>query len=696
MKNIQQVLLINSFALLILAFALLQAPSLFLSPHLMGERGPQFVRLVEALGFTLWFLGLLLLDHGPRWLARARVWRVELGLLGGSLLLLLIAFYRQNHVLQSTPGLFVLLGALGLVVLNGMSLLRRIIASDPSETVVAHPWGGLPLRYAPVLQSLFPLAAFVLVVFFFGPIWPFSGRLEAEARFPVEILVLGWVAALWVAWSTTAGQRRDLQDIREALESFLGGQPREEAIHPQSPVAAALLPTVNRFTSTQTGSGSIRDLWLQELAEAAASEERNRLARELHDSIKQQIFSIKMSAAAVDARWDSDRPGARKSLEDVRACAHQAMVEMQALLLQLRPEALANTGLVEALKEQCEALEYRSGAKVRFEVQHLPDESELPPTTQQTLFRIAQEALSNVSRHARAQHVIVGLWQEKSHLHFAIDDDGQGFEVETAKGGFGLQGMRERLEALAGVLTIRSAPGEGTRLLVQVPLVGEESRESSAREDTEPQEASSAPARSEGFFSPAVLLGLCAAWLPGITPNSLYAPEEEKLLSGTLLCVLLSAALISYGWHRWKLRGKDLVGAGDSTPFRLRIFLLLAVAYWWTPLFWWADARQGLVATLGTGALSLGLAGLSTLALFRAIRSAFPQWVQRRRIEQVILLFPWLLPTVASTAILLIAYSWKLFMLAMAGGLMTSGLYLGFVALVWAEHRDRPGAEHEG
>ncbi|MDY7093450.1 MAG: sensor histidine kinase [Acidobacteriota bacterium] len=499
-----------------------------------------------------------------------------------------------------------------------------------------------------------------------------------------------------VAWITTAGQRRDLRRIQEALESFLRGEPEPAPISPQSPVAAGLFSTVNRFTGTQTGSGSIRDLWLQELAEAAASEERNRLARELHDSIKQQIFSIKMSAAATDARWDSDRPGARKSLEDVRTCAHQAMVEMQALLLQLRPEALANTGLVEALKEQCEALEYRSGAKVHCEFGSLPDESELPPTTQQTLFRIAQEALSNVSRHARASQVTVRLWQEDESLYLAVEDDGQGFEVETAEGGFGLQGMRERLEALSGVLKIRSAEGEGTRLLVQVPFVEEPSVESLAGEQAESAEAGSVlPSGSEGFFSPAVLLGLCAAWLPGITPRSLYGADEERLLSGTLLCVLLAAAVISFGWHRWKRRRNKFADPGDSTPFRLRIFLLLSAAYWWAPQFWWADARQDLWAILGSLTLGLALAGLSTVALFRAIRSAFPRWVQRGPLECLVLLVPWLLQTVGGTAIIFSAYSWKLFMIAMAGGLMTSALYLGFVALVWVERRAQPGVEHE-
>ena len=148
----------------------------------------------------------------------------------------------------------------------------------------------------------------------------------------------------------------------------------------------------------------IRRGLLQQIGEAAAQEERNRLARDLHDSIKQQLFSINVGTAAAQERWERDPEGARKALADVRRSAREAMVEMQAMLHQLRPEALGTAGLIEALREQCEALGYRSGAEVALEIGEPVPDDRMPPGAQDTLFRIGQEMLANVARHARARH----------------------------------------------------------------------------------------------------------------------------------------------------------------------------------------------------------------------------------------------------------------------------------------------------
>lgn len=226
-----------------------------------------------------------------------------------------------------------------------------------------------------------------------------------------------------------------------------------------------------------------RQTWLRQVSEAAAQEERNRLARDLHDSIKQQIFGIHVSAAAAQARWESDPEGARKALADVRRSAHEAMVEMQAMLHQLRPQALAGTGLVEALREQCEALGYRSGAEVSLELGNPVPDERLPPGAQETLFRIAQEALANVARHARAHKVRVGLGREGEAVRLQVEDDGQGFDPGTATAGMGLRNLRERSESLQGALEITSTPGAGTRITVFVPLAPALVREPNLRKE---------------------------------------------------------------------------------------------------------------------------------------------------------------------------------------------------------------------
>lgn len=236
-------------------------------------------------------------------------------------------------------------------------------------------------------------------------------------------------------------------------------------------VVAIILAPRRRFQQT----------WQDQIRETAAQQERNRLARDLHDSIKQQIFSVRLASATVEARWDGDPAGAREALAHVRRSAQEAAVEMQALLHQLRPEALANVGLVEALREQCEALGYRTGARVTVEIGDLPPEEQLPPNAQDALFRIAQEALANVARHARATNVHVRLGrtmdpeepeepEEPAALELEVRDDGQGFDPDQEAPGIGLRSMRERLQPLGGRLEIASRAGAGARLIARLPL----------------------------------------------------------------------------------------------------------------------------------------------------------------------------------------------------------------------------------
>jgi signal transduction histidine kinase len=214
----------------------------------------------------------------------------------------------------------------------------------------------------------------------------------------------------------------------------------------------------------------IRRGLLRQIEESAAQEERNRLARDLHDSIKQQLFSINVGTAAVQERWESDPEGARKALTDVRRSAHEAMVEMQAMLHQLRPEALSTVGLIEALREQCEAQGYRTGAEVTLTLgEPIPDDR-MPPGAQDTLFRIGQEMLANAARHARARHVRLWLGRQGDAVTLAVEDDGQGFDSTAPASGMGLRNLKERAVSLGGSLEITSRLGAGTRAQVWAPL----------------------------------------------------------------------------------------------------------------------------------------------------------------------------------------------------------------------------------
>ena len=233
-----------------------------------------------------------------------------------------------------------------------------------------------------------------------------------------------------------------------------------------------LLQQVQELNKLDQYVSDLRDGWMTQVAQGAAQEERNRLARELHDSIKQQLFSIQMSAAAVQERWDSDPQGAKTALTDLQQSTHEGLTEMNALLLQLAPAPLERVGLTEAIREQCEALGYRSGATVDCQIGELPADDLLPSGWQESIFRIVQETLSNIARHARASLVSLNMHQEVSaqQLLLVIKDNGKGFQPSATNKGQGLNGIFQRAEALGGQAQIKGAPDEGVSLQVSLPF----------------------------------------------------------------------------------------------------------------------------------------------------------------------------------------------------------------------------------
>ncbi|HTK07280.1 MAG TPA: sensor histidine kinase [Ktedonobacteraceae bacterium] len=231
-----------------------------------------------------------------------------------------------------------------------------------------------------------------------------------------------------------------------------------------------------------------REQLLQQTSKAAAAEERNHLARDLHDSIKQQIFSIRMSAIAAKGHVQIGVTKAQEALEDILKSANEAQVEMQALLQQLRSTPLENMGLAEAIQTQAQALEYRSGAQVSVAMDELPAAERCSPHMQEALFRIVQEAFANIARHARAQHVWYTQTQNEQTLLVTIQDDGQGFDIQAVRKGMGLTNIQERALSLDGSAKIESEIGKGTILHIQLPLtLLPETRQEQEQEEYEAQ-----------------------------------------------------------------------------------------------------------------------------------------------------------------------------------------------------------------
>jgi two-component system, NarL family, sensor histidine kinase LiaS len=211
---------------------------------------------------------------------------------------------------------------------------------------------------------------------------------------------------------------------------------------------------------------------LHERQDLAVVEERNRLARDLHDSVKQQVFATAMQLAAARSlleRYPSDTDAAATHVVEAEALTRQAQQELTALIRELRPVALADKGLAGALEAFLTDWARQTGIAGAVRVQ---GEQSTPLDVEQALFRVAQEALANVARHSHALQVEVRVaWEHDRLVSLTIQDDGQGFDVDRAEGkGTGLWSMRQRISAVGGTLRIASSGSAGTRIDVQVPL----------------------------------------------------------------------------------------------------------------------------------------------------------------------------------------------------------------------------------
>lgn len=209
---------------------------------------------------------------------------------------------------------------------------------------------------------------------------------------------------------------------------------------------------------------------LSEAQTRAALEERQRLARELHDSVTQSLYSLTLLAEA--SRRTAQLGDVEKVVGNIARLgeqAQQALKEMRLLVYELRPLALEQAGLAEALQHRLDAVEKRAGVDARLRVEL---DVEIPAEVENALYRVAQEALNNSLKHAEATAISISLHSHEQQVEMEIQDNGKGLKVEDSygRGGLGLVSIRERIEALGGTWSITSRPGEGTRVSVRVPL----------------------------------------------------------------------------------------------------------------------------------------------------------------------------------------------------------------------------------
>jgi signal transduction histidine kinase len=209
-------------------------------------------------------------------------------------------------------------------------------------------------------------------------------------------------------------------------------------------------------------------IFSEQAQELATLHERQRLARELHDSVSQALYGISLGAHTAREALENDPREAIAPLEYVIALSAAGLDEMRAVIFELRPESLATEGIIAALSKQVAVL--RTRYKLTVNVQ-FGEEPSLPLDQKHALYRIAQEALHNIVKHARANTILLRLVRQSNELVLEVGDDGKGFDsTGPYPGHLGLRSIRERVAYLGGSYTMESTPAQGTLLHVHVPL----------------------------------------------------------------------------------------------------------------------------------------------------------------------------------------------------------------------------------
>jgi signal transduction histidine kinase len=438
---------------------------------------------------------------------------------------------------------------------------------------------------------------------------------------PLFVVVLTLLGCVGIGLLTTANIQYGISLLRPALLRLAQGAPIEVPhlfwSWPLRSLFCLLASVGQKMHETVREEREYREQLLRQASEAAAIAERHRLAHELHDSIKQQLFSIRMSAIAAKSYALEGLTKAQDALEDIQRSAYEAQVEMQALLQHLRPVVLEHITLKEAISTQAQALEFRSGAQVAVEMAHLPTAERYSLPMQEATFRMVQEAFANIARHARAQHVRCTFTPHEEQLEVVIADDGQGFDRHIARTGMGLGNIQERVCALNGTLKIESEVGQGTTLRIQIPLLlSPEAKQLEEQRELEMQRISE---RVQGnlhlhsLLVPLNLILICT----NLALLSLPVPFQFKELCAWLLIFCVS--LMLYGLvstHLATTRLTLLCGEKDkkvlAARYRehlnlasfVRLFLLVSglLLFWVLNLFaavlWW---QRGLSFLLVAG-----------------------------------------------------------------------------------------------
>jgi signal transduction histidine kinase len=212
---------------------------------------------------------------------------------------------------------------------------------------------------------------------------------------------------------------------------------------------------------------AVQEELLVKIADEATIAERERLARELHDAVTQTLFSLNLIAGTLGRLWRTDPGAADRGTNEVQRLARGALADMRVLLRELRPHALVETDLATLVDQLSEGLSARHGLNAKVET---AVRSSLPPDVHLAFYRVAQEAMQNVGKHADARRLTVELTGDNGAIHLAVVDDGVGFDTaDETNGTMGLRIMQERADTIGAGLSVTSCPGAGTSVSLTWP-----------------------------------------------------------------------------------------------------------------------------------------------------------------------------------------------------------------------------------
>lgn len=269
--------------------------------------------------------------------------------------------------------------------------------------------------------------------------------------------------------------RKQLQAIDEQLHQIEEGRPLEKDRAPSSTELESITKRMSKIQRQIAEQAKVSQRLATEAAEEQESriqeiisQERNRLARELHDSVSQQLFGASMLMSAINEGKTRADDRETKQLKIVEEMIHQSQLEMRALLLHLRPVALKGKSLQEGIEELLIELTQKVSMNIKWKIEDFSVEKGV----EDHLFRILQESVSNTLRHAKASHLEVLLIRRDGFIILRVSDDGIGFDIDENKAGsYGLHNMHDRAVEIGGNLKIVSLKNKGTRLEVKIPVI---------------------------------------------------------------------------------------------------------------------------------------------------------------------------------------------------------------------------------